>query len=91
MPEINCCRVYCDGDLDDTFVTDGECGVYQQVHSVDGYDGTYEVTPKFENQTLPTRAKLMRDNVTVDAINVSRVSNPAGGNTVYIGGLINYA
>lgn len=58
---------------------------------VDGrhYEGEYEVIPSFDNQVLETRGLLMDDDVTVDAIQVSRTTNPSGGTTVYIGGIIN--
>lgn len=52
------------------------------------YKGAYTVDPEFEAQTLATKDKRMSDNVTVNAIEVQRVSNTAGGRTVYIGGLI---
>lgn len=55
----------------------------------DPYIGAYTVDPKFYEQTLETASKIMRDDVTVHAIEVQRVSNPAGGRTVYIGGVIN--
>lgn len=48
------------------------------------YDGPYEVTPKVSAQTLPTAKKLMLDDVSVRAIPYFDVSNPAGGNTIYI-------
>ena len=48
------------------------------------YEGPYDVTPKVTAQTLPTAKKLMRDDVSVRAIPYFDVSNPAGGNTVYI-------
>ena len=48
------------------------------------YDGPYEVTPKVSAQTLPTAKKFMRDDVSVRAIPYVDVSNPAGGNTIYI-------
>ena len=50
------------------------------------YDGTYEVIPTFSRQTLNTHDKLMTDDLTVRAIEVSRTSNPQGGNTIFIGG-----
>ena len=50
------------------------------------YDGTYEVIPTFSRQTLNTYNKLMTDDLTVRAIEVSRTSNPQGGNTIFIGG-----
>lgn len=51
------------------------------------YEGEYTVKPDFAVQTLPTTDKTLRDDVTVEAIEVSRVSNQAGGTTVYIGGI----
>ena len=48
------------------------------------YDGPYEAIPKVEAQTLPTAKKLMREDVSVRAIPYFDVSNPAGGNTIYI-------
>ena len=51
------------------------------------YDGTYEVTPTFSKQTLNTYNKLMTDDLTVRPIEVSRTSNPQGGNTIFIGGI----
>lgn len=51
------------------------------------YEGEYEVTPTFENQVLETARKYLEEDVTVYAIQVSKVSNPSGGNTVYIGGI----
>ena len=48
------------------------------------YEGPYEVTPKVTAQTLPTAKKLMREDVSVRAIPYFGVSNPAGGNTIYI-------
>ena len=53
------------------------------------YDGDYEVIPKFTEEVLKTKNKLMKDNVVVYPIEVARVSNPSGGTTVYIGGITN--
>ena len=53
------------------------------------YDGDYEVTPDFIEQTLETRGLLMTDDVSVHPIQVSRTTNPSGGTTVFIGGTIN--
>ena len=53
------------------------------------YDGPYPVTPDFETQELATKDRLLKDNVTVDPIAVARVENPAGGKTIYIGGIFN--
>lgn len=48
------------------------------------YEGPYDVTPKVEAQTLQTAQKFMREDVSVRAIPYFDVSNPAGGNTIYI-------
>ena len=48
------------------------------------YEGPHDVTPKVTAQTLPTAKKLMREDVSVRAIPYFDVSNPAGGNTIYI-------
>lgn len=53
------------------------------------YTGAYDVDPKFTAQKLATNGKKMLDDVTVEAIEIQRVSNTSGGRTVYIGGLIN--
>lgn len=50
------------------------------------YDGEYEVTPSTKQQTLETESKVMRENVIVEPIPYSEVSNGAGGTTVTIGG-----
>lgn len=59
-------------------------GTYKEV-----YTGSYVVEPDWEEQTLNTRNKIMHDNVTVEGIYLASVQNPSGGNTVYIGGVIN--
>lgn len=53
------------------------------------YDGPYTVTPDFETQELATKDRLLKDNVTVDPIAIARVENPAGGKTIFIGGIFN--
>lgn len=54
------------------------------------YDGPYEVKPKVEQAIiLLTKDKRMKENVVVDLIEITKVSNTAGGTTVYIGGIIN--
>lgn len=53
---------------------------------VEEYKGAYEVTPKLEAQTLPTAEKVMRHNVEVKEIPITKVTNASGGNTVIIGG-----
>ena len=59
------------------------------IGDIPAYTGTYNVDPKFTAQKLATNGKKMLDDVTVEAIEVQRVSNTSGGRTVYIGGLIN--
>ncbi len=59
------------------------------IGDIPAYSGDYEVDPKFTAQKLATNGKKMRDDVTVEAIEVQRVSNTSGGRTVYIGGIIN--
>ena len=51
------------------------------------YEGEYEITPKWENITLNTKQKSMKDNVKVTEIPYLEVENPQGGVTVVIGGL----
>lgn len=92
--------VVLDGEMELIICADGECslevpesgemGLITVVRdtNVDPYEGRYIVRPIFEEQTLETRDKYMRDDVTVEAIEVSRTSNPSGGTTVYIGGSI---
>lgn len=52
---------------------------------VQEYTGPYEATPKVTAQTLPTKDKLMRDDLVVREIPITRVSNTSGGNTIIIG------
>lgn len=54
-------------------------------HSEEVYDGPLVIDPKYSDQVLQTRGKLMPDDVTVHEIFVSKVSNPSGGKTVFIG------
>lgn len=49
------------------------------------YKGDYLVVPKFENQTLETKDKVMGFNVEIKPIPVEKVANTSGGNTVIIG------
>ena len=55
--------------------------------AADEYRGETVITPKlFEDQTLFTKDKILKDNITVLEIPISKVSNTSGGNTVIIGG-----
>lgn len=57
------------------------------LHSdVEPYDGQYEIEPTFTPQVLLTSGKRMLNDLSINEIRVSKVSNPFGGNTVCIGG-----
>lgn len=64
---------------------------FGEVHKVteyiggDPYEGDYVVTPKVVEQTMPTKDKIMGDDVTIKSIPFFNVSNTSGGDTVYIG------
>lgn len=76
-------------DLDDmSFYPEFDVAVNTQGDVVP-YTGNYIVDPDFATQILGTKEKFMLDDVTVNPIEVARVSNPAGGRTIYIGGEIN--
>ena len=49
------------------------------------YAGDYTVIPQTEAQVLPTKDRIMVDNVTVKAIPYYETDNTQGGSTVYIG------
>lgn len=49
------------------------------------YEGEYVITPSVEGQVVPTADKFLKHDMTVEAIPFFNVSNPAGGNTIYIG------
>ena len=49
------------------------------------YDGSYNVIPRVYQQVLPTKDKLMTDDVTVEVIPLAKVLNPSNGYTVTIG------
>lgn len=52
----------------------------------DPYEGPYTVKPEpWLEQTLATKHKTMRDDVTVLEIPYYETTNPQGGSTVYIG------
>ena len=53
---------------------------------VPDYIGPYVVIPKSYEQSLQTKDKVTRNDVTVEKIPYSEVSNPKGGITVNIGG-----
>ncbi len=49
------------------------------------YYGPYKVRPTVEDQNLPTKDKLLRKNVDVEAIPYYETTNESGGYTVIIG------
>ena len=57
---------------------------YGQGGRLPDYHGSYEVTPKLVDQTLPTKDKSMTKDVVVKEVPVARVSNPSGGKTCTI-------
>lgn len=59
--------------------------IQQAGEKVSVYEGDYEITPQVDEQSLQTAKKYMKDDVTVKAIPFIDVSNPAGGQTIYIG------
>lgn len=64
---------------------DADFGQCQVVGYAEHYTGDYQVTPTADGTTLPTAQKQMDDDITVHPIPYYCVSNPAGGETVYIG------
>lgn len=51
-----------------------------------GEDCPYTVSSLADqDQVLPTKNKLLTDNITVEKIRYQEVSNPSGGVTTYIG------
>ena len=63
-------------------------GEIQQV-AADGkytlFQGEYAVTPTVDGTSVPTKDKLMEDDLTVNPIPYFDVSNTSGGTTIYIG------
>ena len=49
------------------------------------YEGEYEVTPRVNEQTLPTTKKFLEKDVKIEKIPYFEVSNSSGGTTVTIG------
>lgn len=93
----NCfCSLIFDLDIEeDIFDLELECQEYDldldcsiniiEFHG-DIFEGSYVYKPMFVEQIIQTRNKLLEDNITFEAIEVSKVTNLAGGKTVYIGG-----
>ena len=79
-----------DGEMSLDLHMDGEAGTVIKVTEYDTptYQGQTTVTPDFEGTVLETAQKTVLSNITVNPIQVESVSNPMGGRTVYIGGII---
>lgn len=73
---------------DRIITTNGELYLPVRGANLPTYDGSYVVTPDWEEQTLETKDKVMSDDVTIQSIQLESVSNLSGGRTVYIGGII---
>ena len=50
------------------------------------YEGSYEITPAIESQTLPTADRRMQADLTVLKIPYYEVGNTQNGKTIIIGG-----
>lgn len=74
-------------EVDLEIEADGEFGAFTKITGGDVYTGDYVVDPKFVQQTLATRDKLMLEDVTVNEIAVASVQNPQGGQTIWIGAI----
>ena len=61
---------------------------FQQVQTItevdNPYKGEYSIRPKMDEQILPTRGRVLFEDVVVQAIPIIRTSNPSVGTTVYI-------
>lgn len=49
------------------------------------YDGDYEITPRVDSQEFPTRNRLMKSDLKVNAIPYYETSNEQNGKTIFIG------
>lgn len=82
--------LHIDGDMSLDIPVDGEAGTVIKVmeHDLPVYTGATTVEPDFDGTVLMTAQKVVNQNITVNPIQVESVSNPMGGRTVYIGGII---
>lgn len=73
---------------DEVLETDFSIGTKIGTSYYPEYQGEYEIIPHpYDEQILPTRRTSVLDNIKVEKIPYSEVSNPQGGYTVNIGGL----
>lgn len=69
-----------------SFETDfGQISTVTEYVGGECYEGDYVVTPKVDAQSLPTKEKVMLEDMTVKAIPYAEVTNVSNGKTVTIG------
>ncbi len=72
--------------IDETIKLKVPVTVVREASPDDIFQGDYEVTPKTMSEVvLPTKTKIMKDNVTVHKMPQFEVSNEAGGYTLILG------
>lgn len=79
-----------EGELSLNAEYEGEIGdvIVVAEHDLPTYTGPTVINPDFVGTSLPTKNKVLAQNITIKPIEVQTVSNLAGGKTVYIGGII---
>ena len=68
--------------ITEQIVNIGDSGEYEHYH------GQTNIKPDFEGCVLETHQKVLDSDIVVNPIAVVRTSNPSGGKTVYIGGVL---
>lgn len=61
-------------------------GTVQAGKSYPEYEGKYEIAPSTGTQVLPTRNRIMTEDIMIKEIPYQEVTNKSGGQTVTIGG-----
>lgn len=73
-------------NLTKTFTTNfGDVQTITKYIGGEKYAGDYVVTPKVTEQTMPTKDKVLLDDMKIKSIPFFNVGNTSGGSTVYIG------
>lgn len=71
---------------DEPITLRNETTVIYQTDAEKVYTGAYHVIPKtYDEITLPTKSKVLADNVTIAKIPQFEVSNDSGGTTLILG------
>lgn len=60
--------------------------VQDVLSNIPQYEGSFEITPAVEAQTLETGGKTMANDLEINPIPFYETSNSSGGNTAIIGG-----